>query len=311
MTGDNRIPEILKRVDLDALVARHGGREARQSGGRTYFHCPGPGHDDQHPSFDTYAPSNGGPRRWACRSVCGQGGDAIDLLVWLTGCTKGEAIEELAASVGLERRQPERVQTPALGDWCARRGWGPWVIEELGLTVVEDAFGRARIRFPFRLGGQVPYHQDRAFDDDARIRWLSPKGGKPIPYEADRMRLARERGHVFVVEGVTDVAALIDVYTSPAVVGIPGSNAWDRSWAKAFQGLSVFVVADNDSAGQAFRDRLAKDLRPVAEAVRQVRIPPEFNDIAAWRKGLDAEEFDAGLMAAADTAAGHHVEMAG
>ena len=125
------------------------------------------------------------------------------------------------------------------------------------------------------------------------------------------MALARERGHVFIVEGVTDVAALVDAYSKPAVVGIPGAAAWRPSWAPAFEGLVVYVVGDNDQAGELFRAKLAGDLGPVARAVTQVWVPPEHNDVAAWRKGLDPEAFDAELMAAVEAAAGRRVEMAG
>jgi hypothetical protein len=69
---DDRIPELLSRVDLDALVARLGGVEPRRSGDRVLYHCPAPGHDDHHPSFDTYGRPGGSARRWACRSQCGR-----------------------------------------------------------------------------------------------------------------------------------------------------------------------------------------------------------------------------------------------
>lgn len=157
----------------------------------------------------------------------------------------------------------------------------------------------------------MPYWQDRAIDDAVKLRWLSPKGGRPIPFEADRMKLARERGHVFLVEGLPDVVALVDVYTDPAVVGVPGVGAWRPGWARAFAALSVYLVGDNDNAGELFRARLADDLGPVARDVTQVRVPPEHNDLADWRKGIDAERFDSELMAAVEAAAGHHVEMAG
>ncbi len=35
---DDRIPEILQQVDLDELVVRHGGVEAKRSGGSTTYH---------------------------------------------------------------------------------------------------------------------------------------------------------------------------------------------------------------------------------------------------------------------------------
>jgi hypothetical protein len=301
---DDRIPEMLARLDLVELVGRLGGVEAKRSGGTVTFHCPAPGHEDRTPSFTVKGD------RWKCWSVCAAGGDAIDLVVWLKGCSTAEAIEELAIGAGLERR-PERPASPSVAKWCAQRGWGAHVIDELGLTLVEDAFGRPRIRFPFRLDGTVPYYQDRAVESTVRIKWLSRKGSKPIAYEADRLRLAHDRGHVFVLEGVTDVAALVDVYSSPAAVGIPGVDAWRGSWAPAFQGLGVFVVGDNDPAGMTFRARLTADLQGVARAVWNVEVPEPFTDVAEWRRGLDPEEFDDQLMAAVTVVAPERVRMAG
>lgn len=304
---DDRIPDILERVDMHALVLREGAVESNRVG---TYHCPAPAHEDRTPSFTVKA------GHWRCWSACAADGDAIDLLIWLRGLTKAEAIDELAALVGLERRTEApapamKAERDLLLSWCRRRGWGPWVADELGLSVVADSFGRPRVRFPFRLNGAVPYHQDRAADDHVAVRWLSPKGGRPIPYEADRLHLARERGYVFVVEGLTDVAALVDVYTSPAVVGIPGAGAWRSSWAPAFADLGVYIFADNDGAGATFRGRVEADLRPAASAVWQVAIPGAHNDVAAWRRGLDPERFDAELMAAVEAVSGRPVAMAG
>lgn len=300
---EDRIPDILARVDLVELVGRLGGTEAKRSGGSVTFHCPHPGHEDRNPSFTVKAD------RWKCWSVCAAGGDAVDLLEWLKGCTKAEAIDDLAALVGLDRRE-RALPTPDLLRWCATRGWGRWTAEELGLSVVTDDYGKARVRFPFRLAGAVPYHQDRAMTDAVRLRWLSPKGGRPIPYEADRMALAAERGHVFVLEGVTDVAALVDVYPTAAAVGVPGVEAWRSSWAEAFRGLAVYVMADNDQAGGTFRDRLSTDLSPVARSVSHVFVPEPHGDVAAWRKSVGAERFDDEMMAAVVAVVGHRVEMA-
>lgn len=304
MTADERIPELLARIDLEELVGRLGAVEAKRSGGTTTFRCPAPGHEDRTPSFTVKE------GRWRCWSACARSGDAIDLVVWLQGCTTAEAIEQLAAGAGLERRS-ERPVPPTVTRWCAGRGWGPHVVGELGLTMVKDRFGRPRIRFPFRLEGAVAYYQDRRLDDSPKYKYLSPDGGRAIPYEADRMRLAKERGHVFIVEGVTDVVALVDVYTSPAVVGIPGADAWRPSWAPAFGGLVVFVVADNDTAGQAFRAKVAGDLQCVARSVEHLFVPSACNDIASWRQGLDVEEFDAQFMAAADATTSGPIRMAG
>lgn len=318
----DRIPELLARLDVHELVVRLGGVESNRPG---TYHCPHPRHEDRTPSFTVR------DGRWKCWSVCATGGDAIDLLVWLNGQTKAEAIDELAAMVGLDRHEfraafgtqvlnggsPATSKVPTgtsdthrLVQWCAGRGWGPHVVEALELSVVADDYGRPRTRFPFRLAGAVPYHQDRAMGDAVTLRWLSPKGARPIPYEADRMGLADDRGHVFIVEGVTDVAALVDVYTAPAVVGVPGVEAWRQTWAAAFRGLDVYVIADNDKAGGTFRSKLTADLSPVVRGVWHVLVPESHSDVASWRRHLDPGRFDDEMMAAVEASAGHRVEIA-
>lgn len=176
MTLDDRIPQILERVDLPALVVNEGGGESSRP---DTYHCPNPPHEDRKPSFTVKA------GRWKCWSACDESGDAIDLLVWLRGMTKAEAIETLAAMVGLERvdtglslgtvhrtlsgaanATPDPAfapdAEPALPDgdlltrWCRQRGWGPWIVEALGLSLVTDAYGRWRVRFPFRIDARCP-----------------------------------------------------------------------------------------------------------------------------------------------------------
>jgi 5S rRNA maturation endonuclease (ribonuclease M5) len=241
----------------------------------------------------------------------------------LTGVSKAAAIDQLAAEVGLERRLVKRdpvaegkrrasavAERDLLVRWCAGRGWGPWVIDQLELSLVVDRFGRRRVRFPFRLAGHgTPYWQDRALDGAARVKWLSPPGARPILYEADRLRLAYERGAVLVVEGVSDVAALVDVYAGPAVVGVPGASAWRSKWMQVFAGLEVFIVTDNHRAGTDLRARLDRDLRPMARTLSHVRVPEEHGDVADWRASLDPEAFDSALMAAVD-ASGHRSGLA-
>ena len=109
---EDRIPALLERLDLEAEVERRAGPPTRVSGGTATFHCPNRDHPDKMPSFTV---KDG---RWRCWSACDRGGDVIDLVAWLDGLTKGEAIEELARRVGLERQtlprpaQPARTLTP-------------------------------------------------------------------------------------------------------------------------------------------------------------------------------------------------------
>ncbi len=288
---DDRIPEILERVDLVALVHEFAG-VPRFSGGRATFSCPSPSHEDRHPSFTADA------RRWRCWSACGASGDALDLLVWLEGCTMSEAIERLAHRCGLRRSPapmrpsrgiPTSDARAILGRFLDERQWSQETADVLGLRVVTDGRGGTRIRFPFRLNGKVAYHQDRALRN-ARPKWLSPKGGVPILYEADRLARASEVGEVLLVEGVSDAVALVEAFENPAVVGVPGAGGLQERWAPAFGGLRAFVVGDNDRSGAQLRMSADRLLTGVASAVVQVFVPEEHHDVDDWRRACDSRE---------------------
>jgi hypothetical protein len=91
--------EILRRIDLDAVLERIGAVRVK---GNSWL-CPF--HSDRSPSFWTFAGGDG-VRRWVCAhgdapvgAVSGKGkafGDAIDIVAHKRGCALGEATARLA-----------------------------------------------------------------------------------------------------------------------------------------------------------------------------------------------------------------------
>ena len=172
----------------------------------------------------------------------------------------------------------------------------------MGLTVVVDQWGRPRVRFPYVLGDNVAWNQDRLVGDgDPKWKWLAPTGSRPTLYNANALRLAHQWGGVWVLEGPTDVLALLSTFDTPAAVGVPGVGNFRREWVPAFEGLSaVFVVADADEAGNRLRARLDELLGPVVGTLLHVRVPAEHNDLDAWRRACacDNERFSIALLGA-------------
>ena len=186
------------------ILSEHGHEPAKRTGTTSSYHCPLVGHEDRDPSFTVTGD------RWRCWSACDRGGDVIDLVVELDGGPKAGVIERLARRIGLER--PERAPRPrttapahlhrVLARFIDQRGWAPEVEEALGLTVVLDAYGSPRIRFPFTPDGR--WWQDRATSENAKLRWLSPKGTTPYPYQAHRvLTLGQATGGCFITEGIS------------------------------------------------------------------------------------------------------------
>jgi hypothetical protein len=220
MTYREPLRDLVARVDLVSLVAQYSG-EGRTQGRTTTFRCPHPTHPDDHPSF-IVTTSSSGRQVWRCFSQCDRFGDAIDLLVWLDGCTKGEAADRLRAILGeskptapprpssaAPRRGPvtthstpleartgppataETVSDPdrdreLLAKYARQRGWSLDIVDRFGLTVVTDAKGCRRVRHPFLApdtgGGWQVAYWQDRGTRDASPRWLSPAGRSPVLY---------------------------------------------------------------------------------------------------------------------------------
>jgi len=91
--------EVLQRVDLVELATELCGMPRGRGAGRKW-HCPSPNHPDEHPSMGVFR-STRGHQRWKCHA-CGEGGTAVDLLMISSGLGAGDALRDLARSVGLD-----------------------------------------------------------------------------------------------------------------------------------------------------------------------------------------------------------------
>lgn len=245
----------------------------------------------------------------------------VDLVVELDHCSRAEAIEQLADRVGLGREPaPQRAMLSAsqarrlLERFVSDRGWNIEVADEMGLAVVIDRGGRPRVRFPFRYDTDVVWHQDRIIGPGTP-KWLSPAGSRPALYNASALRLAQERGGLWVVEGVSDVLALLCTFEQPAVVGVPGVHNFRPGWVPAFRAAElsqVYLLADNDNAGEGMRRRVGSLLHPAVGSVLQVQVPPAFHDLDEWRRGFAGNDngfSDALLLAVAEAQAVYDREM--
>jgi replicative DNA helicase len=313
VTGpDDRIPAIMGRVDLVELVTDFAGPAVSVAGGCAKFRCPNPDHLDAHPSFTVKGD------RWRCWSQCGQSGRAIDFMLFVGACsTLPEAIDQLATRVGLSRSEsapPGRsgktkvapdVAQAALADYLAKRCWPSDLAEDLGLTVVRDRLGFLRVRHPFRLDGRSVCWQARAIDDGMTPRWRSSPGPIRCPYEADRLGQADEAGVVVITEGLSDAVSVLAGAPNIPVVGIPGSTGFKLSWAEAFTDLSVFVLGDNDPAGDKFRAKVADALGATASRIIQIPVPAPYNDVSDWLISVgDAQVFGREFVDSCEAAIG-------
>jgi DNA primase len=121
------LEDIKLRAPIEEIV---GERVNLVQQGRVYWGCC-PFHDEKTPSFKV-DPERG---NWYCFGACRKGGDVLTFLQQADGLTFMDAVEILAARVGiaLPQRRPERDRTTDKGlaalafadDWFRRQLAGP------------------------------------------------------------------------------------------------------------------------------------------------------------------------------------------
>jgi DNA primase len=149
------------------------------------------------------------------------------------------------------------------------RAWSYRVIRELEL-----GFDGARITVPIR-------------NADGRLRGIlryAPFGHcdpKMLAVPGTRLGLvphpARDPSErIVLVEGPPDMIAARS--SGLHAIAVPGTNAWQSSWAGLFVGRHITVVMDCDRPGRRAADRIAPTLRPVAKTLELVDLWPERED---------------------------------
>lgn len=89
------VERLREEADIEAVID-HLGIKTFRSGVNTFLHCPSPEHNDRHPTNCYFS------RGWNhvfCQ-VCQKSFNAIDLIMWTTGCTFRQAIATLAEIEG-------------------------------------------------------------------------------------------------------------------------------------------------------------------------------------------------------------------
>lgn len=317
---------LAARIDLGALVERYSG-PGRASGGTLTFTCPSPAHPDHSPSF-TVSRDKSGRERARCWSQCDFHGDALDFLQWIEGLDTARAAERLRQILGepgsftpLRKKKSTAPPKPArvpLVDTARRpdpetarrfleqyldfRCWPADMAERFGLEVVLDSSETLRVRHPFMAPTasgtwEALYWQDRG-PKASRVRWLSPRGAAPIPYNLPALE-RDDLEAVVLCEGPADTitaALALEEAEHVACIGVPGAGAWRPEWAPLLEGLRVVIAADNDAAGERLEDSVRSSVRRPVAVMR-----PRFGDLTETVSELGLSAVSGALLDALAT----------
>src|SRR5262249_42060493 len=100
----------------------------------------------------------------------------------------------------------------------------------------------------------------------------------------DVIQAVAEERRVFVVEGEKDVESLGDVGVVATTVAGGASAPLPDDIADVFDGATVVIIPDNDKAGHAFADRVARAILGRASSVKLLSLPgvPAKEDVTWW-----------------------------
>jgi DNA-binding MarR family transcriptional regulator len=229
-----RIEALLRSLVDGQPVIEHGNGELK-------ICCPF--HADSNPSCSVSPQKNGCFKCFGC----GEKGSFPKLIAKLQGITKGEAIEQTAASLGkkVEFHDPDR------------RAIAKYQYLDANHKLLKEV-----LRYPNDTNGEKVIKQRRP-----------AKGGgviwdvKGLPSMLFHMEWLRFAGVVCIVEGERDACTVTDLHMNGIgglVIGMTsgGAETWDASLAKHLRDKKVVVMPDNDDAGR----RYAADVKASLEA---------------------------------------------
>lgn len=297
MSGWVSFADIKRQVPLEEVLRSYGVDWLRRSGGPQQYRGRCPIHQGQ--GTEAFH-ANLGRNAFHC-FACGAGGNVLDFVAKMEGCSVREAALRLQASQGPgvgatgvsssgpERRElvtKKRESNPPLGfslkvdgthPYLARRAIDPLTAGHFGVGYYS---GRGvmsqRIAIPIHdpQGGLVAYC-GRALDG-AIPRYRFPVGFQKsqVLFNYHRARAAG-KDRVIVVEGFFDCLRVHQA-GFPCVVALMGARL--SAAQKSLLGdrfTHVVLLLDGDQTGRAATAQIARNLAPAC-SVQAVLLPPEM-----------------------------------
>lgn len=297
--GDEDISTFMQRLDLDQVLSLLGIEVGPNP--RAVRSCP-LHQPDRNPSFSFFRSAKDGRWLWKCHASCGHG-DLLDLVVKMTGLSKGDALAMLRKSVrgpmvrpslraprmsmdapASERPKPSLaldVGTDAeIAALAALRGF-----QERGLRLASE---RGLLRFANYMGERcwVTTDSERAAMACRPLASRKFKNGEPSKViNVPKTNNNHLQGGAdipkynvqFVTEGGPDLLAAHDMIwqlddygiVSAKYVGACGflsaTSALSSLVAERFRDLKVVIFAHGDEVGIRNAEGWASQIRPYAE----------------------------------------------
>ncbi|MBK9387278.1 MAG: hypothetical protein IPN34_20880 [Planctomycetes bacterium] len=287
------------------IIALHGVPAHRGGSQHALIHCPGPGHEDRHPSCRVHL-RTGRAKCFACEFYAG---DVVALHTALGRFSRmGDALRDLEHRSGIAvpelKLGPAATQksgTPAdrqRGEFVAVRSW----LYERANSAPAFEIVRMQQRLPdgtWRMQKSKPkpwkiYLPAHPGGRPRRMpkEFLAP-GSRPL-YRLPELLRVDSANTVYVVEGEPAADALIGIGLI-ATTASGGSSASDLTDWTPLAGRAVVIWPDRDAPGERYAHRIARQLEcmdpPASVHIVDVDALglPEGGDAVDWlaRRGVE------------------------
>ena len=157
------------------------------------------------------------------------------------------------------------------------KGFSPEEVKDTGLVNLHGFdFFQAKITIPYIEWGNTTTIRGKELGG----KYLSLPGSRAQLYGVDAVRGEET---VVLTAGEFDCALLQQL--GFAAVGVPGENIWKPEWTETLdEARRIYVVFDNDAAGRAGSEKVAKELGPRSRVV-------EMPKASAGQKKIDVTEW--------------------
>jgi putative DNA primase/helicase len=283
---------ILERLDIAAVVRELFPVVEQETGHQVKVNCPF--HADDTPSMSV----NTEKGLFHCFG-CPAKGNIFDLDMKVTGRDFKSVLYDYEERTGITANKStsttatNRPSTvPAKTTPIGKDTAVPKVkVKVVGTYVYHDAEGKRRYwkkRFEPGFDGKrkksfAAYHKDQIGKE------VKGRGCDPLLYNTHKLATNPPGDPVFILEGERKADALTAwglCATSLDSGGQSGKSktTWRDEFNQFFQGREVYILPDNDTAGETYAATVAGRLLDIAAAVRILRLPglPAKGDVIDW-----------------------------
>lgn len=207
------------------------------------------------------------------------------------GCNCRDIMERMSwtpADLGTPEKEKPTWKDRIVQSMVRKYGEGVRLVDEYRYTDENGAYQYSKVRFQ---GGTIKKKEIRYITVSGdTFQWSKDGDRKPFLYNLTSLLWALDKKlPVYIVEGEKDVETLRKLHLTATTAG--GVKDWKEEYARFFKGARVTILPDNDQAGQELAERIKRDLRSYAGAIRVITISDqEHGDVTDYMDAGHTEE---------------------